>query len=159
MHDFGYITYSSCTPVFASLKRDYIRATPQSLVLQIKWDNPVELRYTVKAHQCWLLALEAIVKLKRITTITITTITVIVPVARVLNAGSCRSVVSDLLWPHELQSARLLCSWGFSRQECWSDLPCPSPGVLPNPGIKPRSCRWILYCLSHQGSPYRHCDR
>ena len=25
----------------------------------------------------------------------------------------------------------------FSRQECWSDLPCPSPGDLPNPGIKP----------------------
>ena len=31
----------------------------------------------------------------------------------------------------------------------------PSPGDLPNPGIKSRSphCRWILYQLSHQGSP------
>ena len=27
----------------------------------------------------------------------------------------------------------------FSRQEYWSGLPCPSPGDLPNPGIKPRS--------------------
>ena len=27
----------------------------------------------------------------------------------------------------------------FSRQECWSGLPFPSPGHLPNPGIKPRS--------------------
>ena len=27
----------------------------------------------------------------------------------------------------------------FSRQEYWSDLPFPSPGDLPNPGIKPRS--------------------
>ena len=27
----------------------------------------------------------------------------------------------------------------FSRQEYWSALPCPSPGDLPNPGIKPRS--------------------
>ena len=27
----------------------------------------------------------------------------------------------------------------FSRQECWSDLPCPPPGHLPNPGIKPSS--------------------
>ena len=26
---------------------------------------------------------------------------------------------------------------GFSRQECWSGLPFPSPGDLPNPGIKP----------------------
>ena len=30
-------------------------------------------------------------------------------------------------------------SMGFSRQECWSGLPFPSPGDLPNPGIKPRS--------------------
>ena len=28
---------------------------------------------------------------------------------------------------------------GFSRQEYWSGLPFPSPGVLPDPGIKPRS--------------------
>ena len=28
---------------------------------------------------------------------------------------------------------------GFSRQEYWSGLPCPSPGNLPNPGIEPRS--------------------
>ena len=28
---------------------------------------------------------------------------------------------------------------GFSRQEYWSGLPFPSPGHLPNPGIKPRS--------------------
>ena len=28
---------------------------------------------------------------------------------------------------------------GFSRQEYWSGLPCPLPGGLPNPGIKPRS--------------------
>ena len=27
-------------------------------------------------------------------------------------------------------------SMGFSRQEYWSGLPCPSPGALPNPGIK-----------------------
>ena len=30
-------------------------------------------------------------------------------------------------------------SMGFSRQEYWSGLPLPSPGGLPNPGIKPRS--------------------
>ena len=30
-------------------------------------------------------------------------------------------------------------SMGFSGQECWSGLPFPSPGDLPNPGIKPRS--------------------
>ena len=28
---------------------------------------------------------------------------------------------------------------GFSRQEFWSGLPCPPPGDLPDPGIKPLS--------------------
>ena len=42
----------------------------------------------------------------------------------------------------------------FSRQEYWSGLPFPSPGDLPNPGIKPGSpALQTLYRLSHQGSP------
>ena len=42
-------------------------------------------------------------------------------------------------------------SMGFPRQECWSGLPCPSPGDPPDPGIEPTPpasllhCRWILY--------------
>ena len=35
------------------------------------------------------------------------------------------SILSDSLRPHGLQPARLLCPWGFSRQEYWSGLPCP----------------------------------
>ena len=31
---------------------------------------------------------------------------------------------------------------GFSRQEYWSGLPCPPPGDLPDPGIKPTSPAW-----------------
>ena len=30
-------------------------------------------------------------------------------------------------------------SMGFSRQEYWSGLPCPSPGDLPNLGTEPAS--------------------
>ena len=30
-------------------------------------------------------------------------------------------------------------SMGFSRQEDWSGLPCPAPGDLPDPGIRPVS--------------------
>ena len=42
----------------------------------------------------------------------------------------------------------------FSRQEYCSGLPFPSPGDLPDPGIKPRSpALQMLYCLSQQGSP------
>ena len=40
-------------------------------------------------------------------------------------------------------------SMGFSRQEYWSGLPCPSPGDLPHPGIKPRSlASWADSLLS-----------
>ena len=47
-------------------------------------------------------------------------------------------------------------SLGFSRQEYWSGLPCPPPGDLPNPGIKPVSSAVpILQAeslpLGHQG--------
>ena len=30
-------------------------------------------------------------------------------------------------------------STGFSRQEYWDGLPCPSPGDLPHPGTEPKS--------------------
>ena len=36
-------------------------------------------------------------------------------------------------------ACQLLCPRGFSREEYWNGLPCPSPGDLPNPGIEPRS--------------------
>ena len=32
-------------------------------------------------------------------------------------------------------------SVGFSRQECWSGLPCPPPGDLPDPGIESMSLK------------------
>ena len=70
------------------------------------------------------------------------------------------SVVSNSLRPHRLGPTRLLCPWGFSRQEYWSGLPSPPQGNLPNPGTEPRSLhcflRWrqMLYCLSHKGSPW-----
>ena len=41
------------------------------------------------------------------------------------------------------QSCPTLCDpmdcMGFSRQEHWSGLPCPSPGDLPNPEVEPKS--------------------
>ena len=52
---------------------------------------------------------------------------------------SVASVMSDSVWPHGLQPARVLCSWGFSRQEHWGGLPCPPLGDLPGPGISPTS--------------------
>ena len=47
-------------------------------------------------------------------------------------------------------------SMGFSRQEYWSGLTFPSPGDLPDPGIRNSGlphCRQTPYHLSHQGSP------
>ena len=48
-------------------------------------------------------------------------------------------------------------SMGFFRQECWSGLPFPSPGDLPDPGIEPGSpaLRAVVYRLSHHGSLHK----
>ena len=46
-------------------------------------------------------------------------------------------MVSNSLWPHGLKPALL--SMEFSRKEYWSELPLPTPGNIPKPGIEPRS--------------------
>ena len=48
-----------------------------------------------------------------------------------------RSVVSNNLRSHGLVAYQAPPSMGFSRQKYWDGLPFPSPGALPNPGIKP----------------------
>ena len=50
------------------------------------------------------------------------------------SAQSCRLFVTPWTVAHQAPL-----SVGFSRQECWSGLPCPPPGNLPNPEIEPRS--------------------
>ena len=51
-----------------------------------------------------------------------------------LSYHNMRNIVSDSLLPHGL-----IQSMEFSRPEYWSGWPFPSPGDLPNRGIKPRS--------------------
>ena len=48
-------------------------------------------------------------------------------------------------------------SMGFSRQEYWTGLLCPSPGDRPDPGIEPISQRLLLagsLSLAPPGKPY-----
>ena len=60
-------------------------------------------------------------------------------------ACSVTSVVSNSATPWTAAHQAPL-SMGVSRQESWSGLPCPPPGELPDPGIKPlspvSSCTW-----------------
>ena len=44
---------------------------------------------------------------------------------------------------------------GFPRQEYWSGLPFPSPGIFPTHGLNPHLLHWQMDSLppSHQGSP------
>ena len=51
-----------------------------------------------------------------------------------------RSVMSDSLWSHELQHARLPC-------------PSPTPGVHPNPCLLSRWCHPTIYPLSSPSPP------
>ena len=52
-------------------------------------------------------------------------------------------------------------SVGFSRQEYWSGLPFPSPGDLPDPGIKPRSPALQADSLPSEpsGKPHKHEEK
>ena len=49
------------------------------------------------------------------------------------------SAVFSSLRPHGWLPIRLLCPWGFSRQEYWSGFPFLPPGDLPDPGTEPAS--------------------
>ena len=54
-------------------------------------------------------------------------------------------------------------SMGFPRQECWSGLPFPSPGDLPDSGMEPASplaptLAGGFFTLSHLGSPTKAQD-
>ena len=53
--------------------------------------------------------------------------------------------------------SRVLCPWNSLGKNNWSGLPFPSPGIPPNPGIKPGSpsSQAGSSLLSHQGSPRR----
>ena len=59
------------------------------------------------------------------------------------NKAEKKSLKSCAMCCSVAQSYPNLCqaplSMGFSHGEYWSGLPCPPPGDLPNPGIKPRS--------------------
>ena len=59
------------------------------------------------------------------------------PCARVLNHFSrVRLFVTPWTVAHQAPL-----SMGFSRQEYWSGLPCPSPRDLPGPGVEPKSVK------------------
>ena len=51
-------------------------------------------------------------------------------------AKSLQSRLTVTVWTTACQAPL---STGFSRQEYWSELPCPSPGDPPSPGIEPVS--------------------
>ena len=75
-----------------------------------------------------------------------------------------RSVMSDFLQPHGLYPTRLLCPWGFSRQEYQSAMGCHAllQGIFPtqesNPDVS--HCRLILYPLLSEplGKPIIYID-
>jgi len=68
-------------------------------------------------------------------------------VEKIENESVNGSVVSYSSWPPWTKTPQAPLSTGFSRQEYWSALPCPSLGDLPNPGIKPES---HVSCIGRQ---------
>ena len=72
----------------------------------------------------------------------------------------------DSLWPSRTAAYQVPLSVGFPRQEYWSGLPFPSPGDLPNPGIKPSSLALAgrffttepYYLLPYDEAPESHSE-
>ena len=56
----------------------------------------------------------------------------------------------DSLRPH----CQVPLSIEIPKQECWSELPFPSPEDLPDPGIEPGSSAWQKHCLSTELPDY-----
>ena len=69
----------------------------------------------------------------------------------VLKWSECCSIMPDFATPWTVACQAPL-SVEFSRPEYWSGLPFPSPGDLPNPGIKPRTPALKANSLSSQPS-------
>ena len=71
------------------------------------------------------------------------------------------SVVSDSLWPHGLQPARLLCPWNSLGKNTRMGSQSLLQGMFltkgSNPGLP--HCRRIPYHLSHQGSPRQQVNK
>ena len=80
------------------------------------------------------------------------------PVIRHISAGGA-GLVSKLCltletpWPVARQAPL---SMEFSRQEFWSGLPFPSPGDLPDPGVKPASAALAgdFFMVEPPGEPH-----
>ena len=68
-----------------------------------------------------------------------------------------RSVVSDSVQPHKLQPARFLCPWDSPGRNTGEDCCSLLQGIFPTQGLNLGLlyCRWILYHLSHLGSPWK----
>ena len=66
-----------------------------------------------------------------------------------------RSVVSESLWSHGLQPARSLCPWNSPGQNIGVGSRSILQEIFQTQGLNPGlpHCKWILYHLSHQGSP------
>ena len=71
-------------------------------------------------------------------------------------ARSLVSAVSNSLWPcfTKKEAHWVSLSIGFSRQEYWSGLPCPLPGIKPLSVMSPESAGMFFTIRCYQGSPY-----
>ena len=70
-----------------------------------------------------------------------------------------RLVLSNSFQPHEMYPSRLLCPRNSPGKNAIVDSHFLFQGIFPTHGsnLGLLNCRQILYCLSHQGSPFSQC--
>ena len=89
----------------------------------------------------------------------------IIPILCVLTCVISCSVVSDSLQPHGLHAAHQApLSMGIPRQEYWSGLPVPPPGIETMPPASPALQEDSLHCATREDftpislSPNKHLE-
>ena len=72
-----------------------------------------------------------------------------------------QQAISDSFVTRQTEACQASLSRGFFRQGCWSGLPFPSPGDIPNPGNEPESPALAgrFFTTSHLGSPVSESRR
>ena len=127
--------------LWSSLRNQVLIQTSQPLFWYQLWRSLCEkwggLNCAMYSHHCHTVILQ--MKHHGHWTVSLKSVTVVKFLLCVrVHVCLLTSVVSDSLWPMYLARQAPL-SMGFSRQEYCNRLPCPPPGDLPDPGIKPSS--------------------
>ena len=113
-----------------------------SLILNLFFFSPSEIPNDLVISECIHVCYVLFFKYFNYIAISLIYSVVLISVVKLSDLVMCDKSLQLCLTffdPMDCSLPDYLCSWGFSRQEYQRGFPFPSPGDLPDPGIKPAS--------------------